>query len=143
MRGLINFVTFCEIFVEYLCDMLFFFKLKVIQYVHLPGGAESDNVICPGARKYASGIIICITIRSRASLLELLRIKCWMTCRRVPMNSSATVFVGVEHIACTPTPNNLPVGLEGELGGASGPQVPVTTSNATVSHTIEGFHSHW
>jgi hypothetical protein len=59
------------------------------------------------------------------------------------MNSSATVLVSVEHIACTSAGNNLPVGLEGKLGRASGPQVPVTTSNATVSLTIDGFHSHW
>lgn len=112
-------------------------------YTHtIPGRTKWDHIIsdwsCTG---YNTGKIVISKARScRASCFEQSGIIGSQTRRRSVEFPSATILIFVKYIASTPTRDDLPVGFQGQLRRAVGPQIGVTSGGAAVPFAAERLH---
>lgn len=114
----------------------------VTAHLMVPAGAKADDVIGGVAGENTGRIIVRITIRRRTRLLKLLRVNRRPASQRVPIRSSATVLIGVKHIAGAPAGDDFPFRFYRQCRRAIGSQIAIAACQAALSGSVDWRHRH-
>lgn len=108
-----------------------------------PGRTEGDDIVSPGASENTGRIIVCVAIRRRTNLLELLRVIRRLTNHRIPVDAPTTVLVRIKHVTRTTARHRLSADFQGELRRAGGPQVTVASGDTAIPLPVNWGDGHW